>query len=192
MLLMSFSGSFTGAYLEPDSNGPNLVSKICIFSPTVQFFMGLFTIIYRYPKFSAINREQDTSAIAQNITVDPLGEFGAQFQTYVLLIQIAIYGSLLILFILICKSVPPQEPGEIEPETDLFSEPKEVQEENERIENIIKSREQMHADELSPDLANEVLVVHNLVKRYYTAPPVDEVNTMAKEDRPSLHNREDD
>ena len=64
MLLMSFSGSFTGAYLEPDSNGPNLVSKICIFSPTVQFFMGLFTIIYRYPKFSAINREQDTSAIA--------------------------------------------------------------------------------------------------------------------------------
>jgi len=124
--------------------------------------------------------------------VDPFGEFGAQFQISVLLIQIAVYGSLLILFILICKSVPPQEPGEIEPETDSFSEPKEVQEESERIENLIKSREQMHADELSPDLANEVLVVHNLVKRYYTARPVDEDNTKAKEDRPSLHNREDD
>ena len=57
---------------------------------------------------------------------------------------------------------------------------------------MIRNRDTMHDDEMSPDLNNEILVVHKLVKRYYTAPPVNEDNTMNKEDRPSLHNREDD
>lgn len=58
---------------------------------------------------------------------------------------------------------------------------------------MIKNRSEMNEDEMSPDVTNEMLLVHNLVKRYYTAPPVDEDNTMGnREDRPSLHNREDD
>ena len=51
----------------------------------------------------------------------------------------------------------------------------------------------MNDDEMSPDVANETLVVDKLVKRYYTAPPVDsDRSNERKEDRPSLANKEDD
>lgn len=51
----------------------------------------------------------------------------------------------------------------------------------------------MNDDEMSPDVAKEILVVDKLVKRYYTAPPVDSDRTNErKEDRPSLANKEDD
>ena len=49
----------------------------------------------------------------------------------------------------------------------------------------------MNDNEMSPEVSNEMLIVHNLVKRYYTEPPTDADNTHS-EDRPSLHNREDD
>ena len=108
-----------------------------------------------------------------------------------LLIQAAVYGVLLLLFLFTCKNAPAAEASDVQPEEDMFEQPVEVKKEAERIENLIRSRQEMNADELNPDIANEILVVDKLVKRYYTAPPVDDDNNN-KVDRPSLHNREDD
>ena len=65
-----------------------------------------------------------------------------------------------------------------------------MKKEVERIEHLIQNRDQMNDDEMSPDMTNEILVVSKLVKRYYTAPPVDDDNH--KEHRPTLTDQEDD
>ena len=62
----------------------------------------------------------------------------------------------------------PQEPGEIDPEQDEFDVPKEVTQEEQRVEALV---------EVGPGDAfyeeRDILIVHKLVKRYYTAPPAD-------------------
>ena len=106
--------------------------------------------------------------------VEPFGPYGADLQIKLLLIQAAAYGVLLLLFLCTCKNAPVAEVSDVQPEEDMFVQPEEVKKEAERIENLIRSRQQMNADELNPDIANEILVVDKLVKRYYTAPPVDD------------------
>ena len=100
-MLMAFSGVFTGPYLNNAENqGPDLVSKIGIVSPSVQLFMGLFKIMYRYPRYALQNEDNVTLApVETHTTVEPFGEYGAQLQLKILLIQTGVYALLLIIFI---------------------------------------------------------------------------------------------
>ena len=78
----------------------------------------------------------------------------------------------MILFILLCNkaNVPPELSSEVEPIDDQFEPTKEAVEEKERVEKLIDNGGQ-RLDGLA---ASDVLIVHNLVKKYYTAPPVGE------------------
>ena len=107
-MLMSFSGVFTGPYLDgADNQGPDLVSKIGIVSPSVQLFMGLFKTMYRYPRYALANEDDVTLApVETHTTVEPFGEYGAKLQLQILLIQTGVYALLLILFMRICKNEP--------------------------------------------------------------------------------------
>ena len=70
--------------------------------------MGIFAIEYRYSRFVLLN--SGTSSIgATSSEVSPYGEYGAGMQVKILLGQIAVYGSLLILFLLVCKKTPAAE-----------------------------------------------------------------------------------
>ena len=122
-MLMAFSGVFTGPYLKnADEHGPDLVSKIGIVSPSVQLLMGLFKIMYRYPRYALENEDNVTLApVETHTTVEPFSEYGAQFQLQILLIQTGVYALLLIIFICICKNEPKQEPADVQPEDDVFA-----------------------------------------------------------------------
>ena len=154
--------------------------------------MGLYKLMYRYPRFAAVNRDNPNVVAEIGQSVEPFSdEYGAHLQLKILLIQAGVFAGLLILFLLMCKNEPDKEPQDVNPEEDQFAQSEEVKAEEARIEKIIKSREQMNTNEINPDIAHEILVVHKLVKRYYTEPPVDTENQV-REDRPSLHNREDE
>ena len=55
-----------------------------------------------------------------------------------------------------------EEPGDVQPEEDIYAMPREVKEEAKRIDECIDRRD---------DNADELVIVHNLVKRYYSARP---------------------
>ena len=139
--------------------------------------MGLFKLMYRYPRFAAVNKDNPDVEAEIGQSVEPFSDdYGAHLQLKILLIQAGIYAGLLILFLLICKNAPDIEPEDVNPEEDQFEQSEEVKAEEARVEKIIKSREEMNISELNPDIAHEILVVHKLVKRYYTEAPIDGEN----------------
>ena len=105
---MAFSSIFTAPYLDnADKTGPDTLSKIGILSPSVQLFVGLFKIMYRYPRYALQNEDNVTIAPPEAYTtVEPFGEYGAKLQLQILLIQTGVYALLLIIFICICKNEP--------------------------------------------------------------------------------------
>ena len=103
-------------------------------------------------------------------------------QKTILLIQIGAYAVLLIIILFACSKeiVPPELDGDLDPIDDEFAVTKEAQEEKERVGQLIENGGQ-RMDGLA---ASDVLIVHNLVKKYYTAPPVDEGGQA--DDRPTF------
>ena len=83
-------------------------------------------------------------------------------------VQIVVYGSLLLVS-LICwgEGTVRPEPAEVEPEQDTVQVPKSVRDEEDRIGSLIRGDE---------DASEELVIVHKLVKRYYTAPPTGDAN----------------
>lgn len=127
---------------------------------------------YRYTVYTLQNANSDSFAIDTSIDVSPYGEYAGGVQLWNLIGQIGVYGVLLIVFLLCNKKSVKAEPGEIEPEEDDYVQPKTVKVEAERVAKLI--------NEDGGD--SEVLIVNNLVKRYYTKPPADSENN-AQADR---------
>ena len=83
--------------------------------------MGLFKIIYRYPRYHYL--VSAGSAPQDNLldTVDSLGEYGAQLQLTILLIQAGVYALVFLVLLFRCKNAPDAEPEQIKPEEDAFA-----------------------------------------------------------------------
>ena len=118
MFAMAFSSAFVDNYLTSvDNSGPTILSYVGMYSPTVQLFMGIFVVQYRYPHYNNnVLKQEEIVVRSDSFTVNPYGEYGATLQVKILLIQIAVYGFLLLLFLCRCKTDLPPESGDIEPE----------------------------------------------------------------------------
>ena len=95
---------------------------------------------------------------------------------FLLIGQICAYSLLILLVLGVCKggsAASRQEP--VEPERDDFETPAEVTQESQRVENMING---------DLDQTSDIIIVHNLVKRYYSKPPADQDNSNV-EARPS-------
>ena len=73
--------------------------------------MGLFKLLYRYPRFAAENKDNPDVEAMIGTAVEPFDEdYGAYLQLKILLIQAGVFAVLLIVFLLICKNTPDNEP----------------------------------------------------------------------------------
>ena len=76
--------------------------------------MGLYKLMYRYPRYYLENTMNvEYTPPSSNYSVDNFGEYGAGPQLKYLLVQACVYFVLMVLFILFCKNVPEEEPGVI-------------------------------------------------------------------------------
>ena len=153
------------------------------FSPIAQISISLFLSQFRYVQYSLQHADDDVATILDSsFDVGIASSYAGRTNYLLLCIQIGVYGLGLLLSFLICKdgSNIPQEPQEIQPEKDDFQVPTEVKEETERVDACINGE---------GDASDELILVHNLVKRYYTAPSPNAENINV-EHRPTIEDEE--
>ena len=160
------SQTLTGHLTEdPGLTGVNGLSYGLFYSPLQQYVMGAYLTQFRYTQFNLQlwQARAENSYLDVNEDVGPLSEYAAKVNVILLCAQIIMYGITLFVSLRYCRDARvAEEPGDVQPEEDIYAMPREVKEEAKRIDECIARRD---------DNADELVIVHNLVKRYYSAHP---------------------